>query len=71
MDFLPLDTIYLKEHLAEHLTSDTAVVDDEKPGQVFGARYQSASFEELSNDNEVQEPTQDTADSQDATAGLA
>ena len=71
MDFLPLDTIYLKQHLAEHLTSDTTVVDDQKPEQVFGGRYQFASFEEFFNDSEVQELTQDTADSQDAIAGLA
>ena len=36
-----------------------------------GVRYQFGSFEEFFNDSEVQELTQDTADSQDAIAGLA
>ena len=53
MCILPLDTIYLKKEIGEHLMSDTAAIDEDHPEHFFGARYQFASVREFFEDEEV------------------
>ena len=71
MGTIPLDTIYLKQEIAEHLNHEDTVVDEDHPGHYFGARYKFDSVEALFNDEEVQELALDSEDSQEALAGLA
>ena len=40
MGTIPLDPIYLKQEIAEHLNDEDTVVDEDHPEHYFGARYQ-------------------------------
>ena len=71
MGILPLDTIYLKKEIGEHLMSDTAAIDEDHPEHFFGARYQFASVREFFEDEEVATTLDDQQDSQDAIDSLA
>ena len=72
MGILPLDTIYLKKEIGEHLMNDTTgAIDEDHPEHFFGGRYQFASVREFFEDEEVASSLDDEQDSQEAIDSLA
>ena len=68
---LPLDTIFLKNEIANHLLNDDVGNDDPKPEDLFGARYAFEIAEELFSDKDVAVAVDNEADSQEGLSELA